>query len=130
MAWKILVVDDDPYLRDIYQETLTDEGYEVDLADDGETGAAKLQQGGYDLCLLDIMLPKIDGLGVLESLTNNPPQMPNGPIIVLSNLSHEPLIEEAFKKGASSYLVKADLTPDVLAVEVKRLLLEETPTKN
>lgn len=122
MAMKILVVDDDPYLRDIYQETLTDEGYEVDLADDGEIGAAKLQQGGYALCLLDIMLPKIDGLGVLDSITQYPPLLPNGPIIVLSNLSHEPLIEDALKKGAISYLVKAELTPDVLAAEVKRLL--------
>lgn len=124
MAKRILVVDDDPFLRDIYEENLRDAGYEVDVARNGEEGAAKLHQGGYDLTLLDMMLPKVDGLGVLDSLTSNPPMHPNGPVIVLSNLSHEKLITDAINKGAKSYLVKADMTPDVLLAEVKKLLPE------
>jgi CheY-like chemotaxis protein len=121
MAQRILVVDDDLYIRDIYEETLRDAGYEVEVSVNGEDGLAKLQRGGYDLCLLDMMLPKIDGLGVLDSIKNNPPAIKNGPIIILSNLSHEKLIEDALGRGAARYLVKADLTPDVLLAEVKKL---------
>jgi CheY-like chemotaxis protein len=128
MAQKILVVDDDLFLRDIYEETLRGEGYDVDIGINGEEGLAKLQEGGYALCLLDMMLPKIDGLGVLDHIAKSPPDAKNGPIIVLSNLSHDTLIDEALKKGAASYLVKADLTPDMLIKEVQKLLSsEETP---
>ena len=129
MARKILVVDDDLYLRDIYEETLKGEGYEVDIGINGEEGLTKLKQGGYDLCLLDMMLPKIDGLGVLTLITENPPPIKNGPIIILSNLSHETLIEEAISKGAASYLVKADLTPAMLIAAVKKFLPEEEVPK-
>jgi CheY-like chemotaxis protein len=130
MAQKILVVDDDQYLRDIYDETLRGEGYEVDNAINGEEGLAKLQEGGYALCLLDMMLPKIDGLGVLDHLSAYPPQTPNGPIIVLSNLSHDKLIDDALKKGAASYIVKADMTPDMIVTEVKKQLEKSNQTNN
>jgi DNA-binding response OmpR family regulator len=120
MPQKILVVDDDQYLRDIYQENLVDEGFEVDIAINGEEGLKKLQQGGYALCLLDMMLPKVDGIGVLNSIREHPPQIPNGPIIVLSNLSHDTLIDDALKKGAASYIVKADMTPDQIVAEVRK----------
>lgn len=125
MARRILVVDDDQYLRDIYEETLKGGGYEVDVCVNGEEGIAKLHEGGYDLCLLDMMLPKVDGLGVLEYAAKNPPLKPNGPIIILSNLSHEKLINDATEKGAAAFLVKADLTPDLLLTEVKKHLPPE-----
>jgi CheY-like chemotaxis protein len=126
MAQRILVVDDDQYLRDIYQETLADEGYAVEIAINGEEGLTKLREGGYALCLLDMMLPKIDGLGVLDGLREQPPKTPNGPVIVLSNLSHDKLIDDALKKGAASYIVKADMTPDQIVVEVKKQLSAHT----
>ena len=56
MAQKILVVEDDQFLRELYNQLLTEEGYEVDLAADGEEGLTKISKGGYDLVLLDIML--------------------------------------------------------------------------
>lgn len=124
MAQKILVVDDDLYLREIYEETLTDAGYSVEICINGEEGLAKLQQGGYSLCLLDMMLPKVDGLGVLDRIKSNPPTVPNGPIIILSNLSHEKLIADAKSLGAASYLVKAELTPDMLLAEVQKFAKE------
>lgn len=125
MAQKILVVDDDLYLRDIYEETLKNAGYEVDICTNGEEGIAKLKEGGYNLCLLDVMLPKIDGIGVLEYFQKNTPTLKNGPIIVFSNLSHEKLINDAINKGAASYLVKADMTPEMLLVEVKKYIAPE-----
>lgn len=126
MAQRILVIDDDLYLRDIYEETLRDGGFDVEVCVNGEEGLTKLQAGGYDLCLLDMMLPKVDGLGVLDYVKKNPPVQPNGPIVVLSNLSHEKLINDALAKGAVSYLIKADLTPDTLLTEIKKYVRTQT----
>jgi CheY-like chemotaxis protein len=122
MAKKILIVDDDAYLRDLYEEVLKDEGYEVTTAVDGEEGATKLAQGGYDLTLLDVMMPKLDGLGVLKKLKETPPTIPNGTILLLTNLAQDPIVTEAMQTGAKSYMIKADITPDQLVEKVKEYL--------
>lgn len=125
MAKKIMVVDDDLYIRELYIEVLKQEGYEVDSAVNGEEAFNKLKQGGYDIILLDIMMPKMDGLGVMDSLNNNPPPVKNGPVIFLTNLDHDPLIKDAMSKGAAAFIVKADITPPDLVAQVKKYL-EET----
>ena len=119
MNKKILVVDDDLYLRELYQEVLRSEGYEVEAAEDGEMGLAKLHIGGFDLVVLDVMLPKLDGAGILEALSKDPPVLPNGPIILLTNLANDPLIDSAKEKGVADYLIKADITPQDLIDRVK-----------
>ena len=124
MNKRILIIDDDLYLRDLYQEVLKNAGYEIDTAIDGEEGIEKIKQDGYDLILLDMMLPKIDGLGILTQLSQTQPPPKNGPIILLTNLGHEPVIQEALQKGAVAYLIKADITPDQLLSEVKKYLTE------
>src|SRR5438477_7753764 len=103
MNKRILIVDDDLYLRDLYNEVLKNAGYEVDTAIDGEEGIEKIKKDGYDLVLLDMMMPKIDGLGVLTQLSQTQPPLKNGPIILLTNLGHEPVIQEALQKGAVAY---------------------------
>ncbi len=122
MAQKILVIDDDLFIRELYDTVLKKEGYEVDLATTGEEGLTKLHSGGYSLTLLDMRLPTLDGLGVLNELSNNPPTIKNGPIILLSNMGLDEQVKEGLQKGASSYLVKADLTPDQLLENIKKLL--------
>lgn len=119
---KVLIIDDDAYLRDLYQEVLQDAGYEVTTAVDGEEGLQKLQQGGIDLTLLDVMMPKLDGLGVLKKLKEAPPQALNGPILLLTNLAQDPIVQEALQLGASSYIIKADITPDQLLEKMKEYL--------
>lgn len=126
MAKKVLVVDDDQYIRELYEEVLKDEGYDVETANNGEETLAKLQQGGYDITLLDIMMPKLDGLGVLDALSKNPPPTPNGPVILLTNLDHDPLIKDAMNKGAVAFIIKADITPQDLLVQVRKFLNETT----
>ena len=101
MAQKILVVEDDQFLRELYDELLKEEGYEVTLAEDGEKGLAQIQKGGFDLILLDIMLPKIDGLEILRRVKNKPPEKQNGSTVLLTNLGQDSIIKEGFSLGVS-----------------------------
>ena len=122
MAQRILVVEDDQFLRELYNELLRDEGYDVDLAPDGEDGLAKILKGGYDLVLLDIMLPKIDGLEVLRRVKKQTTQTPNGAVVLLTNLGQDSIIKEGFNLGASGYLIKSAMNPDQVLAEVKVFL--------
>ncbi len=122
---KILVIEDDQFLRDLYEELLKEEGYEVDLAEDGEQGLSKFLQGGYDLVLLDIMLPKIDGLEILRKAKDTKPKKENGSIVLLTNLGQDSIIKEGFSLGASGYLVKSAMNPDQVLNEIKVFLSKE-----
>lgn len=122
MAKKVLIIDDDTYIRELYDELLKQEGYEVETAKDGETGLQKIQAGGYDLVLLDIMLPKLDGHGILVKLKESPPKNPNGPIIILTNLANDPIIEESVKLGAKASYIKSDHTPEEFLEMIKKHL--------
>jgi len=119
---KILIIEDDQFLRDFYQELLASEGYTVDVAGDGETGLTKAQQGGLTLILLDIMLPKKDGLQILRDLKTAPPALANGPIVMLTNLGNDTIINQAFTLGASGYLIKSAMNPDEVLAEVHGFL--------
>ena len=116
---KILIVEDDQFLREFYQELLMLEGYIVDVAADGEIGSTKISQGRYDLVILDIMLPKKDGITILREIKLKSPQNPNGAIVVLTNLGQESLIKQCFDLGASGYLIKSALNPDQVLSEIK-----------
>lgn len=123
MAKKILIVDDDLYIKDLYEELLKEGGYDVETAADGEDGLEKMSQGGYDLVLLDVMMPKIDGYGVLVKLSEKPPTVPNGKIIILTNLANDPgIIDECIKKGATASYIKSDYTPEEFLAKVKEWL--------
>ena len=119
---RILVVEDDPALRDLYVLILKDAGYEVDQAEDGEVALASIQKGGYDLVLLDIVLPKLDGVHILSQLKTNPPVLPNKKIVVLSNLGHDEIVGTAMTLGANGYLIKSDYTPDQILDRVKEFI--------
>lgn len=122
MAKRILIVDDDLYIRELYVEVLTDAGFAVEAAIDGREGLNKLLIGGYDLILLDVMMPQLDGLQVLSTVAESTPQNKNGPIVLLTNLSHDPIIQEGLSKGAASYLIKADITPEELVKKIQTML--------
>ena len=119
---KILVVEDEVFLRDLYLEVLTDAGFTVDTASDGEEACTKMKQGGYDLVLLDIMLPKKDGMQILKELKASPPVSPNKSILILTNLGQEAVISEGIALGVRGYIIKSDYTPDQLIAEVQRVL--------
>ncbi len=127
---KILIVDDDKDIQDVYQEVLKNEGYKVDFATNGKEGLGKIYQGGYDLILLDIMMPQIDGISVLEKLNVKPPDRYNGPIFVLSQLNQQEIVDKAKSLGAKGYLVKSQMTPDQVLTTIAQILKEGSTPLN
>jgi DNA-binding response OmpR family regulator len=118
---RILIIEDDQEVRELYAEVLRDEGFVLDEAVDGKSGLAKALAGGYDLLLLDIMLPKFDGLEILKTIRKKD-ELKNLPVILLTNLGREPIIKEGFSLGADGYLIKSEHTPEEIVNEVKKFL--------
>lgn len=125
MAQKILIIEDDQFLRELYEELMTSEGYVVETAADGEEGSKKALAGGYDLLVVDIMLPKKDGLDILRDLKAKGSKKPNGKIVLLTNLGQDAVVKEGFSLGAAGYLIKSALTPDQVLHEFRTFLAKE-----
>lgn len=120
---RILVVEDEKELRELYIEILKQEGYDVVGAIDGEEGYRAMYEGGYDLVMLDVMLPKMDGFKILEKLNREtPPKKPNHAVIILTNLGHDLTVAKGVSFGVRGYLVKSEYTPDQIIKEVKNFL--------
>lgn len=126
---KILVIEDEEYLRDLYEEILKEENYYIETAKDGTEGIAKAKKGGWDLILLDIMLPGIDGIEIIKTLKNNPPPIPNRKIIFLTNLDKNKELEQALVLG-DGCIIKSKITPDVLVEKIKTYLKVSTDAKD
>jgi two-component system response regulator ResD len=118
---KVLIIEDEHDLRNLYAEILTNAGYTVDQAPDGEIGMEKTKNTQWDIMLLDIMLPGKDGLRILKDLKETP-NYKKGPVVVMTNLNSEHIIQEAFGLGADGYLIKSEITPDKVVDEVKEFL--------
>src|SRR3990167_3975433 len=118
---RILIVEDDLFLRELYTDVLSAEGYKVEGAADGEDALQKMKVGGYNLVLLDIIMPKMDGLSVMKQMQNSPPQAPNKCVVFLTNLDKDEEIRTALKLG-NGYLIKSQITPGSLVEEVKTYL--------
>lgn len=127
MVQRILLIDDDVYTRDLYDELLRGEGYEVVVATDGEAGLVEAIKGGFDVILLDIIMPKKDGVSFLKEYKTIAPQRPNGKIVMLSVLGEDPIIKSCLELGATGYLIKSELTPDQVLAEVKGFLPAPQP---
>lgn len=120
----VLVVEDEGALLDSYAEILDDGGFEPMKAIDGYKGLDLLaaNKDVVDLVLLDLMMPGMDGLDVLKQVREEPKKYGSMPIIVLTNLSSERVIKEAFERGANGYLMKTELEPDQIVGEIKTAL--------
>ena len=111
--YKILLVEDEDAVREMYKLILSKQGYEVDTAIDGEEAVHKLTRGepDYTVVLLDIMLPKMDGVSVLKQMRADNSPSKQLPVFVLTNLGQEDLINEAKQLGVKDYWIKASLFP-------------------
>lgn len=117
---KILLVEDDYFINQLYMRVLKQAGYNMVLAADGLEGI-RIADGSFDLILLDVMLPKMDGINVLKKIKENP-LTKNIPVILLTNLGQGTIINTAFEIGASGYLLKMSLTPYEMAEKIKPFL--------
>jgi CheY-like chemotaxis protein len=111
---RVLFVEDDPAVAQMYRLKLELDGYSVEIATDGEQAVAKAMSAPPDIVFLDIRLPKLDGLGVLEALRAQR-QTRQIPVVILSNYSEGELIQRGLKLGALEYLIKSQTTPAKVA---------------
>ena len=118
----LLLVEDEKALREVYQTVLLDAGYIVDCATNGKDALEKIESSNYDLILLDIMMPQMDGHEVMAKLSKDHKMPAKTPIVLLTNLVNDNTIKDMMKLGASSYIVKVDITPDQLLEKVKQHL--------
>ena len=119
----ILLVEDDQFLVDIYLTKLKEAGFLVETSADGEDCLKKLKEKKFDLLVLDLVLPKLDGREVLRIIKEDP-ELKTIPVIVLSNLGQKEEVEKEIKAGAAQYLIKAHFTPSEVANEIKKILNE------
>jgi len=117
----ILLVEDDPFLIDIYTTKLKEIGFNVFVASDGEKVLDMITEAKPDLILLDIVLPHIDGWEIFRRIKENE-KMKNIKIIILSNLGQREEVEKGIKLGAEKYLVKAHYTPSKVIEEIEEVL--------
>lgn len=130
----ILLVEDDPFLIDIYNTKLKEAGFKVQIANNGEEALKKIKQRNLrkfeekkkktlwpDLLVLDIVLARIDGWQVLREIKNDY-KLKNLKVIILTNLGQKEEVEKGLALGATKYLIKAHYTPSELVEEIKKIL--------
>lgn len=116
---KIMIVEDDAFVMDIYSTKLNQEGYEVLPAENGAEAMKKLEKEIPDLILLDIIMPYVDGLQVLKKIKADE-RLKDIPVIFLTNLSQKEDINEGFGLGVSEYLIKSHFTPSEVLEKIKK----------
>lgn len=118
---KILFVEDESALQKTFSEAVKGEGFELISALDGETGLKLAKEKKPDLILLDLILPKINGIEVLKKLKQDP-ETKEIPVIVLTNLEDLEKIDKAMELGAKAYLVKAEYSLKEVIQKIKEIL--------
>ena len=118
---RILLVEDDPFLIDIYSTKLKETGFEVETVDNGQEVFKKIRETTPDLILLDIVLPNVDGWEILNEIRGDK-EIKNIKVIILSNLSQKMEVEKGMNLGAVKYLIKAHYTPAEVVEEIKKAL--------
>jgi DNA-binding response OmpR family regulator len=122
MKKKILIIEDEKSLLELYQARFEKAGYQVLSTTNGKPGIEIAKKEKPDIILLDILMPGVDGYEVIRALKKDP-QTKNIPILVFSNLGQPEEIEKGLKLGANDYVMKTDLTPTELLEKVERMLI-------
>jgi DNA-binding response OmpR family regulator len=118
---KILIIEDDPFLSEMYVTKLTQANFQVEVATDGKAGMRKIKESKPDLVLLDIVLPKLDGFAVLQKVKKDP-ELKKIPVVLLTNLGQKNEVEKGLAFGADEYIIKAHFTPTAVVAKVKEIL--------
>lgn len=121
MSIKILLAEDDLQLIDMYRRKFEMEGFDVRFAEDGQQALDILNVWKPEVALIDIMMPKVNGLDVLKYIKERK-DYEDVLTVMLTNLGNESTAEEIYKLGATEYIVKADMTPLEVSEKVKELI--------
>lgn len=117
---KVLIIDDDPFIADMYVIKFKDEGFEVATAHNAKDGLKKIQEFDPDVILMDVVMPGMDGFGILEEIKKKGGKLHK--IIMLTNLGQKEDVDRGVGLGASDYMVKAHFTPSEVVDRVRGLL--------
>lgn len=123
---KILIIEDDPFLSEMYLAKFTQADFQVEVAADGQEGFRKIKENKPDLILLDIVLPKADGFEILQKIKEDK-TLKTIPVILLTNLGQKNEVEKGLKMGAKEYIIKAHFTPSAVVAKVKEILVAKNP---
>ncbi len=130
---KILIVEDEQDLLSLYEELLAAQGCDITSTTNGEEALKLIKQGGFDLVLLDIMLPGMDGFEILEKIEQeqaNNRKQPANTIVVLTNLSQEQTIARATEHQVRGYMVKSNYTPEEFVQQINEFFKEVEQEQN
>jgi len=122
---KILLVEDDQDLQEMYETKFAMEGFEVVKAENGVEALNKIPTAKPGIILLDIVMPEIDGFQVLKDLKANP-ETKEVPVILLTNLGQDGDIKKGMELGAVDYMIKANFTPNEVVAKVKKHLVKKS----
>jgi len=122
---RVLIVEDDPLISRMYQKVFQFEGFEVDMARDGQEGLERLKANKPTIILLDIMMPIKTGVDVLIEIKADE-EYKNIPVIMLTNLSGDEDVDKALSLGAVKYIVKSQNKPKQVVDQVAEILAATT----
>ena len=115
---KILIIEDEEILYTLLQKRLSSEGYDVEVARDGQEGLEMLQKDKPDLVLLDIIMPRKNGFEVLEIMQKDE-ELRNIPVVIISNSGQPVELDRAQELGARDWLIKTEFDPKEVLAKVK-----------
>ena len=120
MAKKVLIIEDDRFISEMYARSLKKAGYQVEEVITGPDGYNKAKDGSFDYVLLDIMIPDKTGVEVLEDLRGKDGKgLPNSKIVIMTNFEQDDATRQAMEKLADGYLIKAEITPKRMVEIIK-----------
>lgn len=118
---KIAIIEDDPAIVQMYRMKFESEGYDVEIAGDGQAGLALVENFQPDVILLDLMMPVMDGVTMLQRLRQEP-WGKDVKVIVLTNVGQGDIEEQVKTYDVKDFIIKADMTPKQVAERVKKVL--------
>lgn len=118
MAKRVLLIEDFPVIQNLYGDALNKNGFLVDIVSDGKTALDRVKTSVYDIVLVDLLLPNVNGIEFLEKFAERPAETN---VIILSDFSDPKTIDQAKKLGVKRFLIKAENTPSQLIEQLKTL---------
>lgn len=120
----VILVEDDPMIGDIYQKKFSSAGFDVAVVSSGKEFLNKAKDSHYDLALLDMVLPEMSGVEVLEELKKTGKNNPGMKVFIFSNLTSKEDLDRAIQAGADGYIPKTQFDPSGLVEEARRIINE------